>query len=137
MQLPQKHRLFHTGKIHFVHKQKCGHLVAFQQPPQRQGMGLDAVCPADEQHGAVQNRKGTLRLCGKIHMAGGVHQNDFPMLRLQTGLLGKNGNPPGPFQGVGIQKGVPMIHPAQGTPGPRPIKQRLAQSGFPRIHMGK
>ena len=90
------HALFPVAarQIHFVEEEEGGYAVPFQQPPQCQGMRLDSVGAADNQHGAVQNGHGALGLRSKIHMAGGVHQGDFPVCRFQPSLLGENGNAP-------------------------------------------
>ena len=91
-----RHALFPVAarQIHFVEEQEGRHAVTFQQPPQCQGMSLDSVGAADDQHGAVQNGHGALGLRGKVHMPWGVHQGDFPAFRFQPGLLGENGNAP-------------------------------------------
>ena len=101
-QLGQQLVLPHSGQVHLVEKQKRRHLVAFQQPPEGQGVGLHAVGAADDQHGAVQHRHDALGLGGKVHMAGGVHQGDGAVLRFQQRLFGKNGDASCPFQRVGI-----------------------------------
>ena len=90
------HKLFPVAarQIHFVEEQKGRHAVPFQQPPQGQGVSLDSVGAADDQHGAVQNGHGSLGLRGKVHMSRGVHQGDFPAFRFQPSLLGENGNAP-------------------------------------------
>ena len=126
-----------AGQVHFVDEEKHRHLVPLQQPPEGQGVGLDAVGAADEQHRAVKDGHGPLGLGGKVHMARGVHQGHVSGFRLQKGLLGENGNAPGPFQGVGVQKGVSVVHPSQGPPGAGGIEQGLAEGGLPRIHMGQ
>ena len=101
-QLSQQPVLPHSGQIHLVEKQKRRHLIAFQQPPEGQGVGLHAVGAADDQHGAVQHRYDALGFGGKVHMAGGIHQGDGAVLRFQQCLFGKNGDASCPFQGVGI-----------------------------------
>ena len=101
-QFGQQFLLPHSGQVHLVEKQKRRYLIAFQQPPEGQGVGLHAVGAADDQHGAVQHRHDALGLGGKVHMAGGVHQRDGAVLRFQKRLFGKNGDASCPFQGVGI-----------------------------------
>ena len=136
-QLGQQFLLPHSGQVHLVEKQKRRYLIAFQQPPEGQGVGLHAVGAADDQHGAVQHRHDALGLGGKVHMAGGIHQSDGAVLRFQQRLLGKNGDAPCAFQRVGIQKRVLMIDPPQGAPRPGFIEHRLAERGLPRVHMGQ
>ena len=136
-QLGQQPVLPHSGQVHLVEKQKRRYLIAFQQPPEGQGVGLHAVGAADDQHGAVQHRHDALGLGGKVHMAGGVHQRDGAVLRFQQRLFGKNGDAPCAFQRVGIQKRVLMIDPPQGAPRPGFIEHRLAERGLPRVHMGQ
>lgn len=70
-------------------------------------------------------------------MAGGVHQGDLPVFRLENCLLGENGDAPAAFQLMGVQKGVPVIHPSQPPPGAGLKQQRLGQRGLSRIHMGQ
>ena len=125
------------GQVHFVDKQEGGHLVPLQQPPQGHGVGLQAIGAADHQHGAVQNGHGPLRLGGEVHVTRGIHQGDLPVRGGESGLLGENGNASGPFQCVGVQHGIPMIHPAQGPPGAADIEQPLAEGGLSRVHMSQ
>src|SRR5699024_12336923 len=35
-----------------------------------------------------------------------------------------------------VQKGVPVIHPAQPADGPGPVQHRLGQGGLARVHVG-
>ena len=112
-------------------------MIPLQKIPKCQGVGLNAIGAADDQHRAVQNPQSPLHLGRKVRVARGVHQREPPVLRLQYGLLGENGNPPLPFQRLGVQKGIPVIHPPQAPPGPALIQQRLRKRGLPRIHMGK
>jgi hypothetical protein len=52
-------------------------------------------------------------------------------------LLGEDGDTPLPFQGVGIQISVCMIHPAQGAAGTTDVQKRLGEGGLTGIHMGQ
>ena len=100
-------------------------------------MALDAVGAADDQNGIVHHLQGPLRLGGKVHVPRGVQQGQLGLRQPQQRLLGKDGDAPGPLQRVGVQKSVPMVHPAQLAQHPRPIEHRLAQGGFARVHMGQ
>ena len=136
LQLAQQLLPVGPGQIHFVDEEKHRHLIPLQQPPEGQGVGLYPVGAADHQHRAVQNRQGALRLRRKIHMPRSIQQGQLPVLRFQPGLLGENGDPPLPFQGVAVQIRVPMIHPPQRPPLPAAIKHPLRKGRLPRIHMG-
>ena len=122
-------------QIHFVQKQEGGHGVPPQKLPQGDGVSLHPVGAADDQHGAAEHRHDPLRLRGKVHVPRGVQQGD--MLLRQLGLLGEDGNAPGPLQVVGVQIGIPVVHPPQSPPHPRHIQKGLRQGGLSRIHMGQ
>ncbi len=100
-------------------------------------MGLDPVGGADDQDGVVQHLEGALHLGGEVHMAGGVQEGDRQRRGLEQGLLGEDGDAPVPLQGVGVQIGVPVVHPSQGGDGPGGVEQGLGQGGFPRVHVGQ
>ena len=97
LQLLQQLLPVRPGQVHFVDEKKHRHLVALQQPPEGQRVGLDPVGAADHQHGAVQHRHGALRLRREVHMPRGVHQNELPVGGFQPGLLGENGDSPLPL----------------------------------------
>ena len=52
-------------------------------------------------------------------------------------LLGEDGDAPLPLQAVGIQKGVPVVYPAQFFDCAPSIEQCLREGGLPRVHMGQ
>ena len=112
-------------------------MVAPQQPPQRFGMALHAVRSADHQHGIVQHLQGALGLGGKIHMAGGIQQGDIRIARSKQRLLGKDGNAACFFQAIGVQKGVPMVHPAQLADGTGAVEHGLGEGGLAGVHMSQ
>ena len=58
-------------------------------------------------------------------MSGGVQQRDPDVPQGKGGLLGEYGDPPLPLQGVGVQKGVPVVYAAQGADGAGGIEQRF------------
>ena len=70
-------------------------------------------------------------------MAGGVDEGETAVGGVQPGLFGEDGNAPGPLQVVGVQKGVPVIHPAQSSAGTAAIEQGFGQGGFSGVHMGQ
>ena len=70
-----------AGQVHLIDKEEHRHLVALQQPPQGQGMGLDPIGAADHQNGIVQHLQGALHLGRKVHMAGGVQQGHFQIAK--------------------------------------------------------
>src|SRR5699024_10329404 len=71
--------------------------------------------------------------------AGGVQPGDLGAapVQLEQGLFGKYGDAPGPFQAVGVQKGVPVVHTAQAADGPGAVQHRFGQGGLARVHMGQ
>ena len=100
-------------QVHLVDKEQGGDMVALQQLPQGLGMALYAVGSADDQNGTVQHLEGALHLAGKIHMARGVQQGHLHGGQGEDRLLGEDGNAPLPLQGIGVQKSVLMVYPAQ------------------------
>ena len=130
-------------QVHLVHEHKGGHTVAGQQFPQGFGVGLHAVGAADHQYRVIQHPQGPLRLGGKIHVARRVQQRQFGLLGIlrcgqrQHRLLGKNRDAPCPLLGVGIQKGVPVVHTAQLAQHPRAVEKPLGQRCLAAVHMGQ
>ena len=112
-------------------------MIPPQQTPEGFGVALDPVRPADDQDGIVQHLQGPLHLGGKIHMPRGVQQGDPGIPLVKNRLLGKNRDAPAPFQAVGVQECVLVIHPAQTPDAARPVEQGLGQGGFARVHMGQ
>ena len=112
-------------------------MVPGQQPPQGGGVPLNAVCAADNQNGVIQHLEGALHLAGEVHMARCVQQGQVQAVQRQAGLFGENGDAPLPLLSVGVQKGVPVVHPSQAAQLAALIEQRLRQGGLARIHMGK
>ncbi len=100
-------------------------------------MALHPVGAADDQKGAVQHPEGSLRFGGEVHVAGGVQQGDFQIPGGQHGLLGEDGDAPLPLHGVRVQKGVPVVYPAQLPDGPALVQQGLRQGGFSGVHVGQ
>ena len=74
MQLLQNKRAVSARLIHLVHKNKSGDAVPFQQAPQRFGVGLHAVRPADNEHRVVQHCQRPLHLRSKVSVSGGIQQ---------------------------------------------------------------
>ena len=128
--------LIRPGKVHFGHKQEGGDPAALQKPPQRFRMRLYAVRAGNHQHGAVHHREAPFHLGRKVHVAGGVQQGDAGVLPVQHGLFGKDGDAPLPFQAVGVEEAVPVIHPALLLHGPGKNQHGLGQGGLPGVHMG-
>ena len=100
-------------------------------------MSLHAVGTADDQDSVIQHLEGAFHLGGKVYVARGIQQGQFRIRKPHNGLFGEYGNAPCPFQGMGIQKGVPVIHPARGTDGAGAVEQCLAQCRFSSVHMCK
>ena len=125
------------GQIHLVDKEKGGHPVPLQQLPQGVGVALHPVGAADDQNGAVQHLEGALHLGGEVGVAGGVQQGELRPLQGENGLLGEDGDPPLPLHGVGVQKGVLVIHPPQLFQPPAGVEQPLGQGGLARVHVGQ
>ena len=137
LQLRQHTVPVRTRQIHFIYEKKHRHTIALQQPPQRPGMGLNAVSAADDQNGTVQHPERPLCLRGKVHMAGGIQQCHFHVPQGQNRLLGKDGDAALPLDIVSVQKSIPVVHPPQLPQGAAPVKQRLGQCCFSGIHMGQ
>ena len=100
-------------------------------------MPLNSVRSADHKNRIIQNLQRPLHLRAEIHMSRRIQKRDIHLLPGQTGLLGKNGDPPLPLQGKIVQTGVPVIHPSQSLDLPAGKQKPLCQSGLSRIHMGK
>ena len=137
MQLRKQRLPVHPGQIHFVDKYKGGDAVLLQQPPEGQCVGLDPVSAADDPYCAIQDGKGPFGFRSQIRMARGIHQGDLQSVRFQNGLLGKNGDAPLPFQIMGVQKGIPVIHPTQGAFGTGAIQQGFAMGGLAGVNMSQ
>ena len=112
-------------------------MVPGQEPPQGEGVALDPVGSADDQNGVVQHLEGALHLAGEVHMAGGVQQGDGHGLQGEHRLFGEDGDAPLPLLGVGVQKGVPVVHPAQAAQLAAGVQKSLGQGGLARVHMGQ
>ena len=112
-------------QIHLVNKEEGGDLIPFQQIPQCPGVALYAVSTGDHQHGAVQHLQRSFHFGREVYMARGVQQRHTGLPQFQHRLLGKDGNAPLPLHGVGVQKGVLMVHPPQTADGSGPVQQGL------------
>ena len=102
-----------VGLVHLIYEEKCRNPVLLQQPPKRLHMPLHPVRSADYQQRIVQHLQSPLHLCAEIHMSRRVQQRDAQALPRNLRLLGKNRDSPLALQCKGIQKGIPMVHPAQ------------------------
>ena len=100
-------------------------------------MALDPVGAADHQHRIVQHLDRPLGLRRKIHMAGGVQPGNLGIPCAEQSLFGKNRDAPGPLQAVGVQEGIPVIHPPQLADGAGAVEHGLRKGGFARVHMGQ
>ncbi len=83
-----------------------------EQLPQGFCVGLDSLGAADHQNGVIQYIEGALHFRRKVHMTRRVKQGNGKAIPLQHGLFGKDSDTPLPLQLKGVQKSVPMIHPA-------------------------
>ena len=122
--------------VHFIDENKNRQPVALQQPPQRFGVRLHPVRPADDKQRIIQYRKGTLHLRPKVRMTGGVQQRQLGMGQRQPCLLGKYGDAPAALLRIGVEKGVPVVHPAGLPQSPGAYQHRLGQGGLAAVHMG-
>ena len=100
-------------------------------------MGLDPGGGADHQHGGIQHLEGPLHLPGEVHVARGVQQGDLRLRQGQQGLLGEDGDAPTALLLVGVQEGVPVVHPAQSPQLAGGVEQGLRQGGLARVHVGQ
>ena len=58
-------------------------------------------------------------------MARGIHKGDIQPRGFQQGQLGKNGDTPAALQIMGIQKRIPMVHPAHLPPHTGLVQHRF------------
>ena len=98
-------------------------------------MPLNAVGPADYKDCRIQYLKGTFHFRRKIHMPRGVQQGDLRPVQVQQRLLGKDRDAPLPFERVGIQKGVPVVHPSEPAGLPRAVEHPLRKGRLARVHV--
>jgi hypothetical protein len=125
-----------VGKVGFIQKENDGDVPLLQEAPEGSGVGLDAVGGADDQDGGVEHIQGALGFAGKIGMAGGVHEGQVRAVPGEAGFLGKDGDAPVLFHGIGIQKGVAVIHATLAAQGSGKEEYGLRKGGFARVHMG-
>ena len=123
--------------VHFGDEDKRGHGVAFQKAPERLRVGLDAVRAADDKDGVIQYLEGSFHLPGEVCVARCVKQGQLHLRRFQDRLLEKDGDAPGSLQFVGVQIGVPVVHPPQFFDFSREIQHALGQGGFSSVHVGQ
>nr|AEW47933.1 hypothetical elongation factor G [uncultured microorganism] len=130
---PERFRIMR--EICFVQEQDDGNAAPFQQTPEGAGVGLDSVRGADNQDCRVQHIQRALGFAGKIGVAGRVQQGQVRMIPGQAGFLGKDCNAPVLFHGIGIQKGIPVVHPPLPPDGAGEKQHGFGQGGFAGIHM--
>ena len=137
LQLGQAQVPVGTGKVHFVDEDKDRDAVAFQQPPERLRVALHTVSAADHKHGAVEHLERAFRLGGEIDVSGSVEQREFGPGQAQDRLLGEDGDAPGAFKLVRVEKGVPVVHAPELPQRACAVEQRLAECGLARVHVRK
>ena len=125
------------GQVHLGDEDEGGDLVPAEETPEGFGVGLDPVSAADDQDGVVQDLEGALHLGGEVHVARGVQEGHRQVGGLKDSLLGEDGDAPGPLQGVSVQIGIPVVHPAQLLDGPGGVEQGFGQGGLARVHVGQ
>ena len=123
--------------VHFVEKQDDRHLIAPQQPPERDGVTLDARRAADNEHSAVEHLQRPLHLGRKIHMARRVEQRQRAAGQRKNGLLGKDRDAPAALLRVGVEKRIAVVDAAKRADDACPVKHGLRQRRLARVHMGK
>ena len=123
--------------IHLIDKDKCRNIVMFQQLPEISHLPGHSVRSTDHQNRFVQNLQSPLHLRRKIPVPRRVHQGKGKASCLKLRLFGKNGNAALSFQGIRIQKGVPMIHAAFFPDGPGQIQQTLGQGRLAGVYMSQ
>ena len=126
-----------TGAVDLVQKEENRNMVAFQQPPHGFSMALHALGAGNNQNGVVHDRYGALHFGGEVHVARGIQPVDGIVAQLEACLPGKNGDAALLFQGMGIKKGILMIHTAQAADGAGKVQYALGKGGFACIHMGQ
>ena len=123
--------------IHFVEEQNDRHLIAPQQPPERDGVALNACRAADDEHGAVEHLQRPLHLGGKIHMARRIEQRQRTAGQREDGLLGKDRDAPAALLRVGVKKRIAVVDAAECADDARPVEHGLRQRRLARVHMRK
>ena len=98
-------------------------------------MALHSLRAADDNHCAVNHLQGPLHFRGEIHMSRRIQQPIFPPLPGESGLPGKDGNPPAPFQRMGVHKAVSIIHPSRRADGMGLQQKLLAKRCLACVHM--
>ena len=66
-----------------------------------------------------------------------IQQGDFRVSCSEAGLLGENGNAPGPLQAVGIQKRVPVIHAPQTFEPSGAVQHGFREGGLSGVDVGQ
>ena len=127
-------RCFH---IHLVEEENDRHLIAPQQPPERDGVALNARRTADDEHSAIEHLQRPLHLGRKIHMSRRVKQRQRAAGQREDSLLGKDRDTSAAFLRVGVEKCIAVIDAAKRTDHARPIEHCLRQRRLARVHMGK
>ena len=71
------------------------------------------------------------------HMPRRIAEGKCPAFQPEGRLLAEYGDAPLALHRVGVQKGIPVIHPALAADGPCAVQKGLCQRGFARVHMGQ
>ena len=137
LQFPLQLLLLTDGQIGLVDEEEGGHTVVLQQLPEGAGMVLHPVGGGDHQDGVIQKGQGAFGLGGEVHVAGGVQQDVVAGLGGEPRLLGEDGDASLPLHGVGIQKGIAVIHAPQGAELTGDIQESLGQGGLTCVHVGQ
>ena len=95
--------------------------MPLEQPPQRLGVALHPVGAAHDQYGRIQHLQRALGLSRKVDMPRRIQQRKGSIPIGKFSLLGQNGDAARTFQGIGVQKGVAMVHTSQLAHRPGPI----------------
>ena len=123
--------------VHFINKQEHRNLVSGQKPPQCLHMSLYAISAADDQDRVIQYLQGPFHLRRKVHMPRSIQKCHFLFSQFYLSLFGKDCDSPLPFQVIGVQKCILMVHTPWFSDTARQIQDTLSQCCLAGIHMGQ
>ena len=98
-------------------------------------MILNAVGCADDKDRIVEKGKRALRFCGKIHVSGGIQEDEITAFARKARLLGKDGDAALTLHRVGVKIGVSVVDTAHFADLARVEEKRLRKSGLARVHV--
>jgi len=123
------------GQVGFVDKKHQRHPVGFGQLKQCRRVRLHAAAAVHNQNRQIQRQQRSLRLGGKVHVAGGINQGEAAPLPVKPRLITEHGNAALAFDEVGVQRRIAMVHPAWRADGSCMVEDLFRQGGFAGVYM--